>query len=349
MQPLPLSPLAERPLVSILISCYNYARYVEEAVRSALDQTYSHVEVIAVDDGSTDESRTILRRLASNDARLQVIEQANAGQAVAMNVAVARSQGEVLCFLDADDMFESEKCQRVLETLHSTPSAGFLAHSYTVVDAAGKAVRTEHQLPTPGWQADALLRQGGAVPNVPPTSALTLRRSVANRIFPLDPSFQIAADGAIQRLSPFLTSIAVVEEPLMRYRIHGRNGLSELSSTVEGLDRTLNTNRSIHQLQRSFLEDEFGGSVAAGLESLEADPGWLLLLTHRAALTGPPAAFAQAARRAAAHPQNRVSRFAYLYRLIASLPPPMGRGLWRMAFSEGAHKLLLRTIRSRIS
>ena len=85
---------------SIVINNYNYERYIEQAIRSALAQTYAEVEVIVVDDGSTDGSREIIERYA---ASLQAVFKKNGGQTSAMNAGFGASSGDVVFFLDADD------------------------------------------------------------------------------------------------------------------------------------------------------------------------------------------------------------------------------------------------------
>lgn len=90
------------PLVSIIIPVYNSASYVEEAVNSALKQTYQHVEVIVVDDGSTDNSFSLVRQI--KDPRLRLFSQINQGACAARNRGIAEAQGEFIKFLDSDDV-----------------------------------------------------------------------------------------------------------------------------------------------------------------------------------------------------------------------------------------------------
>ncbi len=85
----------DAPLVSILINNYNYARFLDEAIASALNQTYGAVEVIVVDDGSTDNSRSVV---ASYGNRVRLIAKGNGGQASAFNSGFAASSGDVICF-----------------------------------------------------------------------------------------------------------------------------------------------------------------------------------------------------------------------------------------------------------
>src|SRR5712671_5414891 len=109
LKPVQLDPLPEQPLVSILISSYNYGEYLGDAIESALQQTYDKLEIIICDDGSTDGSPRIIERYRTLDQRIRVIYQANGGQALALNTAFDISTGEIICLLDADDVFMADK------------------------------------------------------------------------------------------------------------------------------------------------------------------------------------------------------------------------------------------------
>lgn len=88
------------PLVSIIVNNYNYERYLSEAIDSAIAQTYTHTEVIVVDDGSTDKSREII---ANYGDRITPVLKENGGQASAFNTGLATSKGEIIIYLDSDD------------------------------------------------------------------------------------------------------------------------------------------------------------------------------------------------------------------------------------------------------
>ena len=114
LQPLSLPLLGARPLVSVLISSFNYAVYLGAAIESVLEQTYTNLEILICDDGSQDGSQDIIKRYQGVDGRVRAFYQENLGQACALNAAFERSTGEVVCLLDADDSFLPERLQKTV-------------------------------------------------------------------------------------------------------------------------------------------------------------------------------------------------------------------------------------------
>lgn len=92
--------------VSVIVPVYNAAKYLPQCLDSICNQTLQNIEIICVDDGSTDNSLEILERYAEKDSRFQLLQQKNAGAGVARNTGLNFAQGEYLSFLDADDFFE---------------------------------------------------------------------------------------------------------------------------------------------------------------------------------------------------------------------------------------------------
>ncbi|KRF14912.1 glycosyltransferase family 2 protein [Nocardioides sp. Soil796] len=127
---------ASNPVLTVVIPVYNVAAYLPECLDSVLGQTLSELEVIAVDDGSTDSSPDILRDRARRDPRLRVITQANSGQGVARNVAVAQARGEFLTFCDADDTVPPRAYAHMVGVLRETGSDFVVGAARRV--AAGK-------------------------------------------------------------------------------------------------------------------------------------------------------------------------------------------------------------------
>src|SRR5437899_12739946 len=102
----------QQPLVTALINTYNYGRFLPFAINSVLNQTYKNIEIIVVDDGSTDHTQEVLERYAD---RVRKIRTTNGGQAQARNVGIPLARGELLMLLDADDAWLPGKVQRRVE------------------------------------------------------------------------------------------------------------------------------------------------------------------------------------------------------------------------------------------
>lgn len=104
-------------LISIIIPCYNDAQYIEQAVNSALNQTYTNKEVIVIDDGSNFETKTVLKKLEPKITKL--ITQENKGQSTARNVGIREAKGNYILVLDSDDFFEPNFCEEAVAVIKS--------------------------------------------------------------------------------------------------------------------------------------------------------------------------------------------------------------------------------------
>jgi glycosyltransferase involved in cell wall biosynthesis len=142
-----MSQIIYDPLVSVILPVYNGAEFVGKAVESVLCQTYRHLEVIAIDDGSSDQTLAILEGYAAGDSRMVVFSQKNSGVARARNRAVAGSNGDLIAPLDADDLWEPTKIARQVQQLQQSGERTGLVYSWWVwIDAAGLVLDR-----SPGW------------------------------------------------------------------------------------------------------------------------------------------------------------------------------------------------------
>jgi len=256
LQPVVLDSLPERPLVSILISNYNYAEYLGDAIESSLRQTYDNLEVVVCDDGSTDGSSGILERFQSQDRRIKVIYQSNSGQALALNEAFLNSSGQIICLLDADDVFAPDKLHSVVNSFHSAPDSGFAVNRMLRVDRIRKCsgvIPMLSGLPS-GWQGPSLsLAAPQMLPGMPPCSGLSLRRQIAETIFPLPQGLTAYADTLIQVLAPLITPIVAMQAPLSEYRVHGDNTAAVNAFTEDRLRNLVVWEKEIWHAWRQYL------------------------------------------------------------------------------------------------
>jgi glycosyltransferase involved in cell wall biosynthesis len=211
----------ETPLVSIIIDNYNYAQYVRGAIDSALAQTYGATEVIVVDDGSTDGSQEII---ASYDDQITFIAKENGGQASAFNAGLSRARGEIVCFLDADDLLFPEALE------HAVPLFGDrLAKVHwplKVINADGSDTgRTVPVQPlAEGNLAQYTVSEGPMCYVTPPTSGNAWSRSFLEQVQPVrEGGNRHGGDAYLSTLAPLFGSIKKIDEPLGAYRLHANN------------------------------------------------------------------------------------------------------------------------------
>ncbi len=269
LAPIPLRALPEQPKVSILVSNYNYGEYIGQSIESALAQTYQNIELVICDDGSTDNSREIIAGYL-RDPRVFLITKENGGQASGFNAAFAASTGDLICFLDSDDIFRPAKIACMVEAHRQNPDAGFGVHR---VQRVNRRRRPQGVWPLKsvlpyGWHGEQMLEEGGVLSYMPPTSGLSLHRTVAERIFPLPESYRLCADSVITRFAPLLTSVVRRQEVLAEYRLHGSNSYGTQRITAESILREITTCRNLWAAQRDFLES-LDPRLVSKLRSLE--------------------------------------------------------------------------------
>jgi glycosyltransferase involved in cell wall biosynthesis len=257
LHPINLRTLPAEPLVSILVSNYNYARYIGESIRSALDQTYPNIELIVCDDGSTDDSVRVIEEYQRKDPRVRLIAKPNGGQGSGFNAAFAASRGEIIALLDSDDLFLAHKVERIVADFRAHPDSGFGVHRVIRMSADLRRQGVwPMSAPLPrGWYGSRLLEDGGILPYMPPTSGLSLRRDVAERIFPLPVEAPLVRcpDQLITRLAPLLTNVTCEDEALSEYRLHGSNNYGPDRVTAESFKREMDYCQALWAAQRRFL------------------------------------------------------------------------------------------------
>lgn len=205
---------------SIIIANYNYERYVGNAIDSALAVRWPDVEVIVVDDGSTDQSRQVIA--AYGDHVIPILQE-NAGQLTACNVGFARATGDWIIFLDADDLIDPSIAEEVAHI--STPRTSKVQFQMERIDSDGQPTGSRfpiyEPLPTPEKVNDWAIRLT-AYPT-PPGSGNVYARAYLDRIFPLDNACGDFSDSALVTAAPFFGDVVTVDKPLVKYRVHGGN------------------------------------------------------------------------------------------------------------------------------
>jgi glycosyltransferase involved in cell wall biosynthesis len=226
------------PLVSIIIPCYNCEQFVGEAIESALAQSYSPIEVLVVDDGSTDSSR---KRIMQYPACL--LENHHQGVSAARNRGIQESRGEFLLFLDSDDRLMPHAVASGLATLIPHPDCAMAVGAHNLITDNGQVIRTRHKLSRVDDAYQRLLRSNF----IECTSSVLFRRSM----FPVDSGFMRGVEGAedyelylrIARKHSVRCIGAVVSE----YRLHAMNA-------SRNSERMLVHTLKVLDLQKPFLK-----------------------------------------------------------------------------------------------
>ena len=209
------------PRVSVIINNYNYGLFLREAIDSALNQTYSHTKVIVVDDGSTDDSREII---ASYRDRIISVLKKNGGQASAFNAGFAVSQGDIICFLDADDIFMPDKVAEIVEIFRCQQDIGWCFHSLSLLDNNTKLFIKQSKKYSSG-ECDFRVRiKRAKLPYIhTATSGLCFTRPLLQRILPMPEDIAIASDNYLKFAVAALSKGFFLNKELVLQRIHGNN------------------------------------------------------------------------------------------------------------------------------
>jgi hypothetical protein len=217
---LPSAPVTGFRRLSVVIPSYNYEAYVGRAVASALAIDWPDVEVVVVDDGSTDESVGVLRTFGK---RITLLQQENSGPRVACNAGYVASTGDAVLFLDSDDVVDPAVARRAAEVWRTGVSK--VQFQMRRIDSqgnsTGRAFPDFPSRPSPD-EVRAWMTSTGEYPT-PPGSGNLYARSYLQQLFPLDDRCGDATDSACLAAAPFLGDVVTVDEPLVSYRVHGAN------------------------------------------------------------------------------------------------------------------------------
>ena len=260
-----LEPLAEAPTASVCIAAYQAEGTILAAVLSALTQTWPPLEVVVVDDGSSDGTAQVLADV--DDPRLRVLHQANAGEAAAKNAAVQAARGDLVVVLDADDAWYPERLAALMALARARPDLDVLTTDADLT-VDGLIVR---QVYGPSWPFEVHDQRGALLVRNTIFSGAAVRRSTWLGVGGMEDGLSPTADWDLwQRLVLAGSSFGLVDVPLARYTV----GTQNMSS-----DRLAMNRARARQLRRVL--------TAPGLSSLERSAVRAALREQeRAAATG---------------------------------------------------------------
>lgn len=223
------------PKVSVIIPSYNHACFIGEAVESVLMQTEQDLELIIVDDGSTDDTLSVLERFS--DSRMRVIPQAHKGAYAALNRGLKEANGRYLAILNSDDVYHPRRLEKLIAKLERGTHMGLIGSYIEVIDAQGKPLgvkKSYHNLEP--WvlpNRDKSFRATDDVRGVlltenfyATTSNFVFHRELFERIGGFRP-LRYTHDWDFLLRSALLARLEMYPEPLLKYRLHSRNTIRE--------------------------------------------------------------------------------------------------------------------------
>jgi len=210
------------PRVSVIMAAYNGERYIAESLRSALGQTYPHLEVVVVDDGSADRTREIVADVRATDGRVVYVYQPNGKQGKARNTGIRRARGELIAFLDQDDLWEAEKLELQLRAIAASGADVVFSDGYLFEGDQAADERAPFNTIRGRYVGDEMLRLLFATNSIPVLSALVRRGAIVGAgLLNADPAFQNCDDYDLWlRLAARGAVFYGMPERLVRYRRH---------------------------------------------------------------------------------------------------------------------------------
>lgn len=214
------------PFISVIIPAYKAAKYIEETVRSVLNQTYSHFELIIVDDGSPDDQDQIIEKLCKEDSRIRYVKQENGGVSSARNHGFQLSTGSYIAFLDADDVWLPDNLASKVEFLNQNQHIGLVHSDLEQIDE--KSERNGQVMSgKSGWLLNDLLAWQSSC--IPAPSSCVIRRSCLENVGVFDTQLSNNADQELWIRLAKEYEIGRIKRVTWLYRIHAQNMHSNIS------------------------------------------------------------------------------------------------------------------------
>ncbi len=234
------------PAISVVMPVFNGARYLRGAVRSILAQNFADLELVAVNDGSTDHSDRILEEFATLDPRVRVIHLPNGGIVAALTAGLAAARAPVIARMDADDLADPDRLRRQLDYLRAHPDCVALGTAARLIDASGRVIGFRPVPTTHEAIVEDLLSGNGAAIIHP---AAMFKRSALDRVGGYDASFCRAEDLDLYfRLAAF-GKLENLPEPLLDYREHPQStNFSRRSEQLRLMSQILDRERTSRHL-----------------------------------------------------------------------------------------------------
>jgi len=222
--------------VNVIIPAYNAQDYIRDSVESVLLQTYDNVEIIVINDGSTDKTPEIL---ASFGKKIRVIHQENKGLSEARNAGIQAANGQLIAFLDSDDLWLTEKIEKQAALFTKDPQLGF---AYTGISIFGQGAGKDFKDIKPKFYRGHVLRELFCYPFITVSSAM-VKKICLDEVGLFDPENPSTQDYDLWMRLAERYRVDFIDEPLVRYRVHdsamSRNRVFMLNWTLHVIEKQL--------------------------------------------------------------------------------------------------------------
>ncbi len=249
----------DEPLVSVVIPAYNAAPFIRRAIDSVLAQTWKKLEIIVVDDGSTDETAAIA---SSYGKPVTLVQKPNGGPSSARNLGIRKSRGDWIAFLDADDYWLPEKLERQVILLREKAELGFCSTATLVMTPEGK---TERIWPCPHIDKDllhTLFEENAAIAGS--TSSVLIRRDALPPRGPFDETLQGVEDTDLWMRLAAKSGYECISAPLTVVKRRRQSQSSSLALMREAAIRVMRKNRHLlpPEDRGRFWRNAFAGMLS---------------------------------------------------------------------------------------
>ena len=240
------------PLVSAIVCNYNCAQYLGEAIESVLNQTFQDFELVVVDDGSTDSSKEVIERYQSlHPKKMVTIFKPNGGQASALNVAFEKSRGNIVSFLDSDDIWMATKLENVTKAF-ARQDFSVVQHNHQVIDSMSKMVDRIHPRVEANGDILRLYFAENRTGFFSSTSGISALRKFLKSVFPIDESWRICADVPLTRVLPVFGEVLTLPIPLGYYRIHSNNSWMNSEAQASWIENEIRYTEYVNKKLEEF-------------------------------------------------------------------------------------------------
>jgi glycosyltransferase involved in cell wall biosynthesis len=300
----------DTPLVSVIIPVYNRIDVLSDALTSVRQQTYQNFEVIVVDDGSSDGSHALAQKFADEDPRIKVLRQPNGGVSAARNTAIAPAHGELIAFLDADDVWLPGKLAAQLDLLKQEPRANLLFTDYFLWDGQNDFGR---RYSDPDKFPDGDVSRRLIFFDLFGLSTVIIKREMLDVVGAFDVELPVAADWDMWlRIAEQGLCAKGVRQPLARYRIWSGNMSRNTVLVVED---------DIRVLEKALARPQRAAWRRAYKRSLQIARGNLELARVRTLVETQPKAVPAAVLRAWLHCPTRLKWLLWYFATLWSNSP----------------------------